>query len=225
VNNKKAKPARSIEEIRDTLGVRAADNLRHAEIVLLVEGQDDRLALSAILAFLSSKLKAAMEASTLAIDSLGGGFNLGYKAGLIRDQLSACHCFMDHDRAGRESVSKAKLGGLLKDADVNFSIVLGMSDSELEDCYEPDFYAELISRTYRVSLQAPSFRSNRKWSERMKNTFMHQGKGWDDTVESKVKQQISELVAANPEQALNQHKRNSLDALTTTLEQRLGELP
>ena len=42
VNNRMARPARSIQELRMALGVRAADNLQHAELILLVEGDDDR---------------------------------------------------------------------------------------------------------------------------------------------------------------------------------------
>jgi putative ATP-dependent endonuclease of the OLD family len=225
VNKKKAKPARSIEEIREILGVRAADNLRHAELVLLVEGQEDRLALTAILGFLSSKLKSALEAGSLAIDSLGGGSNLAYKVGLVRDQLSSCHCFMDFDRAGKEGANKAKIAGLLEDGDINFSTALGMQESELEDCYDADLYAASIQNVYRVSLQDPEFKTNRKWTERMKLTFLHQGKGWDDAMEIKVKQQIAELVVATPEKALNEHKRSSIDALVSILEQRLRELP
>ena len=38
VQNGRAKAAKSIEEIRNILGVKASDNLRHAELVLIVEG-------------------------------------------------------------------------------------------------------------------------------------------------------------------------------------------
>jgi predicted ATPase len=41
VENNQARGAESIAEIRDILGVRAADNLRHAELVLIVEGMED----------------------------------------------------------------------------------------------------------------------------------------------------------------------------------------
>src|SRR5262249_50049407 len=42
VFNRKAAPAKDVRQIRDVLGVRASDNLQHAELVLLVEGEDDR---------------------------------------------------------------------------------------------------------------------------------------------------------------------------------------
>ncbi|HVB58346.1 MAG TPA: AAA family ATPase [Candidatus Acidoferrales bacterium] len=185
VNNNKAKPAKSIEEIREILGVRAADNLRHAELVLLVEGEDDRVALTAILSSLSTQLKSALQGGGLALDSLVGGSNLSYKVGLIRDSLCAAHCFVDHDKAGKDGVQKAKLNGLLSDSDVTFASVPGLPESELEDCYNPDFYADTIQRSYRVSVQDPKFKSSKKWSERMHQIFIHQGQTWDDQIEAK----------------------------------------
>ena len=41
VQKSRAKAARHISEIRDALGVRASDNLRHAELILLVEGEEE----------------------------------------------------------------------------------------------------------------------------------------------------------------------------------------
>jgi putative ATP-dependent endonuclease of the OLD family len=225
VNNSKAKPAKSIEEIREILGVRAADNLRNAELVVLVEGEDDKIALTAILQSLSSKVKQALQAGSVALDSLAGGSNLSYKIGLIRDSLCSTHCFVDHDRAGKEGVQKAKLAGLLIDSDVTFASVSGMPESELEDCYDSDFYADAILNRYRVSLQDPKFRTKKKWSERMHQTFIHQGQTWDDQVKAKLKLQIAGLVAANPESALNEHKKGCLLGLAKALEARLNELP
>jgi putative ATP-dependent endonuclease of OLD family len=49
VQNGKARVARSINEIRDTLGVKASDNLLHAELVLILEGRDDSIALLPLL--------------------------------------------------------------------------------------------------------------------------------------------------------------------------------
>lgn len=224
VNNNKAKPAKSIEEIRETLGVRAADNLRHAELVLLVEGEDDRVALTAILSSLSTQLQSALQGGSLALDSLVGGSNLSYKVGLIRDSLCTAHCFVDHDKAGKDGVQKAKLNGLLSDSDVTFASVLGLPESELEDCYNTEFYADAVQRAYRVSLQDPQFKSNKKWSERMHQVFIHQGQTWDDHIEAKVKSQIAALVAENPQAALNEHKKGCVEGLVSALEARMGEV-
>ena len=44
VHKNKAVPAKDVRQIRDILGVRASDNLQNAELVLLVEGEEDRKA-------------------------------------------------------------------------------------------------------------------------------------------------------------------------------------
>jgi predicted ATP-dependent endonuclease of OLD family len=49
VNRSKAFSAKNLSDIRTALGIRSNDNLLNAELVLLVEGDDDKLALRAVL--------------------------------------------------------------------------------------------------------------------------------------------------------------------------------
>jgi predicted ATP-dependent endonuclease of OLD family len=221
VNNSRARAAKSIQEIRDILGVRSSDNLRHAELVLLVEGEDDRIALSALLGSASASLKQAIDHGTIAIDSLAGGANLAYKSGLVRDALCACHCFLDNDKAGIDAFDKARIQGLLGDADVNYAICPGMTESEIEDMYDVTAYESVVMNAYRVSLQCPAFKGRKKWSTRLRAAFESQGKKWDDRIEMSVKQHVAEAIAAIPQTALNAHKRSAFDALAAALEVRL----
>ena len=112
VRNNRGRPATSIAQIRDILGVKASDNLRHAEMVLLTEGEDDKIALTAVLSHHSPTLRDALKQNTLAIDTLAGGTNLAYKVGLVRDSLCLCHALLDDDKAGRDAFDKARLQGL-----------------------------------------------------------------------------------------------------------------
>ena len=107
VNNHKAKPAKTIMEIREALGVRASDNLRHAELVLIVEGDDDRIALMALLKHHSKFLEKSFNDGVIAIDTLGGASNLGYKVSSIRDSICLYHVFLDKDRAGVDVLAPA----------------------------------------------------------------------------------------------------------------------
>ncbi|MDR0918568.1 MAG: hypothetical protein LBM93_04885, partial [Oscillospiraceae bacterium] len=61
VDSGSAKPAKNIKEIRDVLGVLPADNLINASHVLVVEGEDDQIALSKLLLNMSSTLKSALQ--------------------------------------------------------------------------------------------------------------------------------------------------------------------
>ncbi len=221
VNNHKAKPAKNINEIRETLGVRASDNLRHAELVLIVEGDDDRIALIELLKFISVYLKKAFNDGVIAIDTLGGASNLGYKVSLLRDSICMSHAFLDKDKAGIDAFNKAKSRGLIEDSDVNFCTHQGLNESELEDLYDNSFIGGIIQKKYRVSLSSPKFKSRKKWSDRVKDCFEQQGKLWDDNIESELKWTVAEAVAQNPESALKKSSEGIILSLAKVLQDRL----
>lgn len=224
VHDKKARPADTIEEIREILGVRASDNLRGADLVLVVEGDDDRMALAALLHYSSTALRTAAANGVLAIDILAGGANLAYKLSLLRSSLCLSHCFLDDDRAGRKAFEKARSQGLTIDADVNFATCPGLDEAELEDLYSPDFYAQLLMTKYRVAVSGSAFAGRAKWSDRLKALFKQHGKVWDDRVKSEVKREVAQLVSADPANALHPARRSAFDALTSTLESRLAAI-
>ena len=214
----------TVSEIRDLLGVRAADNLRHAELVLIVEGSEDAAALEVLLRAASQQLAKAMHEGILVINAMDGASNLPYKASLLREALCEYHCYLDDDDAGRRSIDAARNDGLLTDAQVNLTICNGMVQSEIEDIYDPDVYRPRVERDFVLSLQVPSFRSNKKWSERMRETFLSQGKQWNDRVKSSVKAAVAEEVIAFPHRALGAHKRGSFDGLVSALTVRLNSI-
>ena len=160
----------------------------------------------------------------MAVDFLGGGTNLAYKIGLIRNALCLTHCFLDDDKCGHDSFEKARIQGLISDAESNFSICNGMPEAEIEDLYDPKLYKELVKNLYRVNLNSPKFRSKKKWSERMREVFRQHGKRWNSRVEMQLKKRIAELVSKNPEFAINKVKRAPFDSLVISLEERLNEL-
>ena len=224
VNNAKARPARTIEEVREILGVRAADNLRSAELILVVEGDDDRQALRALIAYSSGRLDAALKSGSLALDSLSGASNLSYKLSLLRDSLCLWHCFLDDDEAGRAAFERARADGLIDHSEVHFSSCQEKSEAEIEDLYDPAVYSGLLKNLYGVSLEHGSFKNARKWSERIRDSFKRQGKAWSDTLKAEVKSRVSGAVAAKPDAALLQSRRAPFDALIEALEERLASL-
>jgi len=146
VNAGKAKQAKTIKQIREVLGVRAADNLMHAELVLVVEGEDDKISIEALCAAISPALAAALGEHRLAVDTLAGASNLGYKLGLLRDALCEYHVLLDADDAGNAAFDKAKNEGLLTDADVNLTRCGGMTESEFEDLLDEILLLGVIDR-------------------------------------------------------------------------------
>ena len=221
VQNNRAQPAKNIEELRKALGVRAADNLRHAEIVLVVEGEHDIDAVRSILSANSDRLRKALESGTISIDSLHGAGNLSYKLGELRSAICSAHCFLDDDEGGRRAFEGARREGLIGDGSVHWTTVDGSSEAELEDLYDTDLYADMLYRTYQVSLDVASFHSSEKWSKRMQRTFKAQGKRWDTRIEGDVKRQIGELVEHAPDRAVHSKRQGSIAGLVRALEDRL----
>lgn len=224
VHHNKAEPAKDIKEIRKILGVRASDNLLHAELLLVVEGEDDRRSLATLLKQNSSILAKALGNRALGIESLQGGSNLAYKLSQIREAICLAHSFLDYDDCGLKAAEKAEQEGLLCGADVTHAICDGMKESELEDMFDEKIYSDMLSNRYGVSILSPKFKGTAKWSDRLKAAFKHQGKIWSEAVEAKVKSAVVELVEANPSIALNAHKRSSFDALVKALEAKLNTI-
>jgi predicted ATP-dependent endonuclease of OLD family len=221
VRSNRATPAKNVREIRDVLGVRASDNLQHAELILVVEGEEDRRAIRALIKQNANALSSALAQGALGIESLQGGSNLSYKLSQMREALCLTHSFLDHDSAGLQASQKAQQEGLLTLADINFAVCDGMKESEIEDLYDEPLYATMLLNKYGVSTQSPKFKGTSKWSDRLRETFKHQGKPWSDQIEARVKTDVAELVESNAANALNTHKRNCFDALMQALESKL----
>jgi predicted ATP-dependent endonuclease of OLD family len=222
IDGSSAKPARDISAIRNLLGVRASDNLVNASHVLVVEGDEDVVALAATLPHLSHVIAKALKQHHLVIEPIGGAGNLSYKLSLLANALCVAHVLLDNDEAGKKAYDKADAEGALRLADTTFVNCRGMPSSELEDCFDKAAYEAEVLQEFGVDLNDTAFRGNKKWSDRAKECFEKQGKLWTSKVEAQLKAVVASTIAKKPVIALNQHKRNSIDALVVALENKLG---
>lgn len=216
-----AKVAKSISSIRELLGVRASDNLSNANFALVVEGHEDVTALKSLLPYLSEKIGRALKNHTLVIEAIGGAGNLAYKLSLLRTFLCGTHTLLDGDDAGKIAYSKAERDGLISLASCTFINCNGFTQAEFEDCISVDLYKGSFLSEFGVDLDNRSFKGNEKWSQRLKNCFLTQGKDMNDSILSKAKMTVAKAIEKNPSSALNEHKRGSIDALVAALERAL----
>ena len=224
VDHGTAKPAKNIKEIRELLGVLPEDNLINASHVLVVEGEDDKIALNKILSSLSPTIKDALIKNKLVIQPLAGATNLNYELSRLRSYVCRYFVFLDADEAGYDAAEKAIEKGLLSESGVKYSICNGNNTSEFEDCLKKDFYIEAIRNKFSVDLGVTSFRNSKKWSDRVKAVFLSQGQRWTDAVEKKVKMEVAKLIPEeDADSVLNEHKRGSIDALVNALENMLSQ--
>lgn len=218
VNAGKATPVKKIKEIRDVLGTKVSDNLINAEYILIVEGDDDKIALEKLLPQFSETIKRALQNGTLIIDYIGGAGNLPYKLSFYRNLQCKYHVLLDNDPAGRQAGQEAENQGLLTVRNTTYTMCNGSPDAEIEDCYEKTAYKDAIQDEFGVNLDVPEFRTNQKWSDRVATCFRAQGKQWGTIMEKRVKLCVANALPQDPARALNQHKRSSIDALVSALE-------
>ncbi|MGC0331119.1 putative ATP-dependent endonuclease of OLD family [Streptomyces sp. SAI-170] len=223
VNNNKARPARTVSEIRDVLGVRVSDNLSAARVVLLVEGTEDKRAIVPILRNMSTILDSGIESGALAVECLRGAGNLGYQASLFKSQLCLVHVFMDNDKAATDAAAKSLSLGGLEYSEISHAIFPGMKESEIEDLYKVAAYQEVIVQKFSVSFPTAQFNKKRlKWSERMKRAFLASGQQWNDAIEVSVKNAVAESVARDPGNAIDPAVGSLMKNLCSVLERKLG---
>src|ERR1700722_4062598 len=222
VNHTIARPAKDIAEVRDILGVRASDNLQLAEVVLIVEGEEDKIALEAILRHRSPRIDACFTSRKLAIETLDGGSNLSYKASLLRDALlCTCYAFLDSDNAGKAAARKAIAQSVLSTGDITFASALDLTgESEIEDLYDPKAYRDLLFAAYGVDIDTnPKFKNaKKKWSDRLGLAFRFAGKQWDESIKMAVKGVLARHIASCPSTALHPHRVGAIDSVAASLE-------
>lgn len=219
VQNGKAKPAKNVNEIRQSLGITMSDNLSSAYLVLLVEGEEDIVLLKPWLESKSHKIKSAFENASLIIDHLSGATNVGYKTSLYKNNLCNVIAFLDDDEAGRKGIKDAENKGIIKTNEYVLSFCRGMQNSELEDLIDINSYHQLIIDDFGVDLNIPAFKNNKmQWSDRVKEIFRLNGKIWSERLEMEIKYKVAKQAASLNLTSLNQNKTNSIDSIIMAIE-------
>jgi predicted ATP-dependent endonuclease of OLD family len=222
VEKQKVRCASSMNEIRDSLGVRVQDNLKNSQYVLLVEGEDDRIALESLLRFYSEIIEQSLDNQTLAIDTMGGGSNLNYKLTQLRASMCEVYVLLDHDQAGRLAFQNAADQCLLTISKTTYTQCKGMSNSEFEDWLDESVYEPMIKAKYGEIVSSTYYRNHRdKWSSRVENAFTKLGKPWSKFVEMELKLDVAKEVAKRPENALKTKDKSAFEGMVAALEQML----
>lgn len=159
IDSGKAKSAKNIKEIRDILGVQISDNLSNAEYILAVEGEEDVIALQAILPMLSPVIKGYFDKHLFIIQSIGGTGNLSYQLNLLTSQLCTYHVLLDNDESGRNSYKKAEEKGLISNKQTTFTNCKGRANTEFEDCISIDTYKGAVLEKFGVDISSSKFRA------------------------------------------------------------------
>lgn len=220
VNRNKAFPAKGIEQIRELLGVTVADNLRGADVILIVEGTEDEIALRGILSDYSKAIAEALRTGRLGIDPLAGAGNLTYKVGMHRANICKVHVFLDHDRAGKSAYEKCEKAGTLCLGDVNFARAIGHEESELEDLLDNSLTTQILVDS---GIDIGKARNSKlSWSERIESACEVTGKPLTKPDLMKLKATVAHKAAVLGRKALAQRNVGPIEDLVRQLERILA---
>ncbi len=219
-----AKVADNLSEIREALGIRSHDNLINAELILLVEGENDKRALTSLLMHRSEMLRTAQSDGTFVIESVDGAGSLASRVALYRSIVCGVHCFLDNDDAARSAIEKASRGGLLGDGDYNTAMLAGRANTEFEDLIDPSVYSDEIHNVFSVDLgSVRPRRREAKWSEKIADCFVQAGIEMDDARLQRVKAAVSECVIRSSDRAIADYAEPIIDTLRSRLEFKLRQ--
>lgn len=216
--------AKNISEIRDVLGVKPIDNLTNARLVLIVEGECDKVALMSILEHKSPLLKKSLASGELVIDVLQGANKLNYKISLFKSVICDVHVFIDNDSSGKDAIKSALDEGLITTKDYRLSSCPGLKESEFEDLYDLNMYIDHIDKGYGVNLTVENFSKLKlKWSEKIEKCFIQQGKAFDDNLKTKLKIEVAKLAAAQANNCIHNSRIGLITNLVQDLEKKLTD--
>lgn len=225
VRNSTAGPAKTIQEIRNLLGVRVSDNLSSATLMLLLEGEEDIRIIRRILGEESKELASAVADGILAFDSLIGCSNLSYKASVYNRMLCAIHAFMDADQSANEAIEKAVRESLMREADIHQATVRGLKESEIEDLLIADVYQASLEEEFGRQLNHPRIKRNSgKWSDRFCESMRLQGLSINKSRLARAKSVVAEAVEKHSGPVLEESRRGPIGALIHALQKRLRAL-
>jgi putative ATP-dependent endonuclease of the OLD family len=216
-----ASPAQSLAAVRDALGIKQSDNLTSAQLILIVEGQEDELVLRSWLDNSSVPIRDALASGDMAFDSMGGCTNLEYKARLHTSNVCSIHAFIDNDEAGRSSYEKAEAGGAINLAECTMTLLPGYKNTELEDLVQVSCYLDAINAHLGLNLSPADISRNDKklaWSERMKILVEAASKPWTKKVEMRLKQIVCDHASSSPSDSLDPRKERPIKSLIQSLE-------
>lgn len=191
VENNAAAPAKSLLQIRESLGVQLPDNMQSAEVVVLTEGANDVRILSEVLRRRSSVLARALTDGRLQLtDSLGSG-NVPYQCRLQREAVCRVHVVLDDDKAGRQALRKLQEAGDIDTRDITILKKAGMLTSEIEDLFDETIFSGFLKDWFNVDITLIKVDEMNDFSTRMRSYFEESGRPWSASVEANLKNAIS----------------------------------
>lgn len=219
VKDSQASPAKSISEIRDTLGVRVPENLTTAGAFVLVEGPSDKLFLEECF-HSDAELHQLINDGFLRVESLTGAGNLQHSSRHYSQLSCEVFAFLDGDQEGRSAASTAISSGFLRTDRVRHTASNQRAQSELEDMFQIGEYEGPLQQRGLVA-DDQCVNHGGKWSVRMQNLAGRTGAAWDAAIKEDLKLEISQHLLGRYWEALTPEGQASVQVLISQIKKDL----
>lgn len=172
VQDRTAKPAGTLSDLREALGVQLADALAANEVTVIVEGYLDELVMPRLLESLYPKTKKWFEDGKVAFESAGSGSKIYGRALAARSILTEPVVLIDGDDAGKADVEKLLREGIITSNEVIQIQRPSCAHSELEDIFVQDAYLSAVEARIGFALNdrqkgTLDLGRDKAWSERL----------------------------------------------------------
>jgi len=168
VRGNAATAARTVQSIREVMGVELHDNLDSAEVVVLTEGWTDAKILPAVLAHINSRAAKDISSGRVVFKAATGTGKMGRL--ILRERSTACRILvvLDGDVAGDGRAQQLHNDGLLDRSNIFVLRDLGRDASEIEDMIDPSVYLDALRTEFGRQFNGAQFKNPRKkWSENL----------------------------------------------------------
>jgi len=180
VGGRTAVAAKTLDEVRQALGVKLSDALSAAEVIVIGEGLHDEVTLTAILRAKSADIASWLDDGRLLVESAGSGSHIYQRVLAARTILTKPLVVIDGDTAGKEDVSRLIRDGVIDENDIVQAVRPRCTFSELEDLFEPNVYLPQLEAHigFKLSTRELGILNNGHsdaWSERLETLLGNRG--------------------------------------------------
>lgn len=215
-------PCKSIENVREVLGVRLTDNLSASKVVL-VEGESDKRYIEAICRSIAPDVMSKIVNSTLRIESVNSATKMDFQIRLYNSLAVSTLAVLDMDDSGIAAYEQL-LSRKTKPASEILQIKsAGMTRCELEDVVKFDAYATIIKDEFNISVDTKAFKDRRKpWSDRLHQAASKSPGVFDDRIEAQIKTRIADIVVEKGIDAIADYDREYIQNLVEAISRFAG---
>lgn len=219
VNNNSAKSARTVKQIRTTLGVQLQDNLDSAELVVLTEGWTDARVLPEVYKRIDQRAKADLRAGRVIFKSAAGAGKM--RSQILRERSTVCRIIviLDGDAPGEAEAQRLIDEGIVEQAGVFVLRAKGRRSSEMEDLINPNVYLAELSTHFGRTFSSSQFTPiTHKWSDNFLRACSNMGVAGDPAANLKTaKSLVATSAQSSGDELIREPAREIIEALRLTI--------